>query len=891
MTSSEIRKSFLDFFNSKGHTIVPSASIMPSSPNLLFTNAGMNQFVPYFLGEEKAPFRRAADTQKCIRAGGKHNDLEDVGFDTYHHTFFEMLGNWSFGDYFKKEAVEWAWELLTRVWGFPKERLYVTVYDPSDGDPAEFDAEAYSIWEKIFRDEGMSPEVHIKKCGKKDNFWMMGETGPCGPCSEIHMDLTEKGDTGGALVNAGSPYCIEIWNLVFMQFNAETDGSFRPLKSKNIDTGMGFERVAGIIATTKNFTDFSRLASNYDSDLFTDIFTHISHMSGKTYRGTLPRDPRDMSSQELADCVFRVLADHIRTITFSIADGIIPGNEGRNYVLRRILRRAVMYGKRLGLEYGFFAKLAEPVIQKMSPVFPELKEQRKVILKVIENEEKSFARTLDRGLQLLDHITVTEGSISGDQAFILYDTYGFPLDLTQLIARERNMPVDEKGFEAEMNKQRERARNAQTREVISVSDAAEVEHATQFAGYDRANLSDFATSISAIVEGPDADFVIMPQTPFYAEKGGQVGDTGFIEINGTAREVFDTKMDNAGHVLHKVRKGVFRKDAIGAEISATVDIVRRRAIERHHSATHILHWALRQVLGTHVRQAGSYVDPERLRFDFTHYEAPTPGQLREIENLANGKILENAPVRWREMPFREIPKNALAFFGEKYGAVVRLVEMGDFSRELCGGAHVSSTGEIGVIKIISESAISSGTRRIEAVAGTAALQKIEAMQDALDRAARALSCKREEIGDRLEKLAASREEAERRLRALMKKGADSLAKELASRKIETKFGVPLVAAAAEVESQQLMRDLAVKVAAEIGGGAVVLGAKFGAKAAIAALCGKDAVDAGMKAGDIVRRIAAQIGGKGGGKPDFAQGGGSPENLEKALADFAASAAK
>ena len=886
MTSTEIRKSFLDFFNSKGHTIVPSASLMPTSPNLLFTNAGMNQFVPYFLGEEKAPFRRAADTQKCIRAGGKHNDLEDVGFDTYHHTFFEMLGNWSFGDYFKKEAIEWAWELLTRVWGFPKERLYATVYDPREGDPSEFDAEAYRIWEKIFKDEGMSPEIHIKKCGKKDNFWMMGETGPCGPCSEIHMDLTEKGDSDGALVNAGSPYCIEIWNLVFMQFNAETDGTFRPLKNKNIDTGMGFERVAGIIATTKNFTDFTQLASNYNSDLFTDIFTHISHMSGKTYKGTLPKDPRDMSSQELTDCVFRVLADHIRTITFSIADGIIPGNEGRNYVLRRILRRAIMYGKRLGLEYGFFTKLADPVIQKMSPVFPELKEQRKVILKVIENEEKSFARTLDRGLQLLDHITVTEGSISGEQAFILYDTYGFPLDLTQLIARERNMPVDEKGFEVEMNKQRERARNAQTREVISVSDATEVEHATQFAGYDHANLSDFATSISAIVEGPDADFVIMPQTPFYAEKGGQVGDTGFIEINGTAREVFDTKMDNAGHILHKVRKGVFKKDCIGTEVSVTVDIVRRRAIERHHSATHILHWAMRQVLGTHVRQAGSYVDPDRLRFDFTHFEAPTPEQLREIENLANKKILENAPVKWREMPFREIPKNALAFFGEKYGAVVRLVEMGDFSKELCGGAHVSATGEIGLIKIVSESAISSGTRRIEAVAGTAALKKIDAMQDSLSHAARELSCKQEEIADRIEKLISSRDEIEKKLRDFLRQNAGNAARELAAKKIIAKGSVPVVAAVVEAENPQLMRELAVKIAKEFGGGVVALGAKFGEKATVMALCGSDAVEAGFKAGDIVRQIASQIGGKGGGKPDFAQGGGKPENLDNAIADFA-----
>ena len=888
MNSFEIRKSFLEFFNSKGHTLVPSASLMPTSPNLLFTNAGMNQFVPYFLGEEKAPFRRAADTQKCIRAGGKHNDLEDVGFDTYHHTFFEMLGNWSFGDYFKKEAIEWAWELLTKVWKFPKERLYATVYNPGKDEPSEFDAEAYNIWTDIFNREGMNPEIHIKKCGKKDNFWMMGETGPCGPCSEIHIDLTEKGDTNGDLVNSDSPYCIEIWNLVFMQFNAEVDGSFVPLKHKNIDTGMGLERVAGIMATTKNFTNFTELASNYNSDLFTDIFSHISKMSGKTYMGTLPKKGQEMSEQELTDCVFRVLADHIRTLSFSIADGIIPGNEGRNYVLRRILRRAVMYGKRLGLEAGFFTKLVDPLIEKMSPIFQELREQKKVILKVIENEEKSFARTLDRGLQLLDHIAKTEGKISGEQAFVLYDTYGFPLDLTQLIARERNLPVDEKGFNAEMAKQRERARNAQTREVISVSDASEVAHATQFVGYESQNFTNFETSISAIIEGEDADFLVLPQTPFYAEKGGQVGDTGFIEINGVAREVFDTKCDNAGHVLHKVRKGVFKKVMVGTDVNVTIDVVRRKAIQRHHSATHILHWAMRQVLGTHVRQAGSYVDPERLRFDFTHFEAPTAEQLKEIENLANKKILENAPVVWRELPFREVPKDCLAFFGEKYGAVVRLVEMGDFSKELCGGAHVSSTGEIGIIKIIAESAISSGTRRIEACAGTAALERIDFMQENLSKASRTLSCKQDELPERLEKLMSVKDEMEKELKAFRRQNAEKLAKALSENPTMANGKIPVVAAMAEAENSAMLRELAVKVSKELNGGVVVLGSKFGEKAAILAVCSPEAIAEGIKAGDIVREIAGKIGGKGGGKPDFAQGGGSPENLANALKEYLAS---
>ncbi len=887
MESAEIRKSFLEFFKSKGHTIVPSASLLPTSPNLLFTNAGMNQFVPYFLGEEKNPFLRAADTQKCIRAGGKHNDLEDVGFDTYHHTFFEMLGNWSFGDYFKKEAINWAWELLVDVWKFPKERLYATVYNPSEGEPAEFDEEAYGYWVEVFEKYGLDPKVHIKKCGKKDNFWMMGETGPCGPCSEIHMDLTPKGDTEGALVNAGSPLCIEIWNLVFMQFNAQPDGTFVPLKSKNIDTGMGFERVAGIMATTKNFADFSQLASNYNSDLFTDIFKYISHMSGKVYRGTLPKDPRDMSAQELTDCVFRVLADHVRTLTFSIADGIIPGNEGRNYVLRRILRRAVMYGKRLGLERGFFTKLTEPVIEKMSPFFPELKEQRKMIVKTIEAEETSFARTLDRGLELLDRITTTDGKISGEQAFALYDTFGFPIDLTELIARERNMPVDTEGFEREMEKQRKRARDAQTRKVISVSDLSEAGHATQFIGYSSDNLANFTTTISAILEDEDADYIILPQTPFYAEKGGQVGDTGFIEIDGVAHEVIDTKADKADHILHKVRKGVFKSGMVGREVVVSVDCLRRRAIQRHHTATHILHWAMRQVLGTHIRQAGSYVDAERLRFDFTHYEAPTPEQLEEIERLANAKILMNEPVKWRVLPRNEVPPECMALFSEKYGAVVRMVEVGSFSKELCGGTHVAALGEIGFIKILGEGAISAGTRRIEAVAGVAALNRVDKMQSTLGEVSRALSCKPEEAAARLKKLVEAKNELERELKNFRKESAGKLAKSLANDAILKDGKTPFMVRIVEAENPAEMRQLAVDAIRERPDGVAVLGAAFGEKATVLALCSPDAVAAGIKAGDIVRELAGKLGGKGGGKPDFAQGGGSAKDIAKIFDEYKA----
>ena len=873
----------MDFFKSKGHTIVPSASLMPSSPNLLFTNAGMNQFVPYFLGEEKNPFLRAADTQKCIRAGGKHNDLEDVGFDTYHHTFFEMLGNWSFGDYFKKEAIEWAWELLTDVWKFPKERLYATVYEPAEGEPSEFDAEAYGYWVEIFNKCGMNPEVHIKKCGKKDNFWMMGETGPCGPCSEIHIDLTPNGDTQGSLVNAGSPLCIEIWNLVFMQFNAEVDGSFVPLKNKNIDTGMGLERVAGIFATTKNFTDFSELASNYNSDLFTDIFSHISRMSGKMYKGSIAQNPRDMSEQELVDCVFRVLADHIRTLTFSIADGIIPGNDGRNYVLRRILRRAIMYGKRLGLERGFFTKLAEPVITKMSPVFPELEQQKKMILKTIENEENSFAKTIDRGLQLLDHITMTSGKISGEQAFILYDTYGFPLDLTELIARERNMPVDVEGFQEAMERQRRLSREAQKREIISVSDASEVENATQFIGYDSENLSDFKTKLTAIVEGEDCDYLIFPQTPFYAEKGGQVGDMGYVEIDSSAHEIVDTQADKAGHILHKIRKGAIAKNMVGREVSISVDRYRRRAIERHHSATHILHWALRQVLGNHVKQKGSFVDPERMRFDFHHFEAPSAEQLKEVETLANKKILENSKISWRELPFREVPKSCMALFEEKYGAIVRIVEMGEFSQELCGGTHASATGDLGFIKILSEGAISAGTRRIEAVAGMAALECVEKMQSTLSAVSQQLSCKSEEIGVRLEKLISAKSELEKEVKTFRKGNAAKLANQIAESAVVSN-SVAYMVAIVDVENPNELRELSVSIMKQKQG-VVVLGCAFGEKATVLASCSPEAVAASVKAGDIVRAITAELGGKGGGKPDFAQGGGSSANLKCVFENF------
>lgn len=883
MTSEALRKSFLDFFEARKHTIVPSAPLMPSSPNLLFTNAGMNQFVPYFLGEREAPYRRAADTQKCIRAGGKHNDLEDVGFDTYHHTFFEMLGNWSFGDYFKKEAITWGWELLTEVWGLPKERLYATVYAPGEGDPSEFDQEAYDLWKAIFEKEGLDPAIHIVNGNKKDNFWMMGETGPCGPCSEIHIDLTEKGDTKGSLVNADSSHCIEIWNLVFIQFNAESDGSFKTLKSRHVDTGMGFERVAGIMATTQGFTDFSRPPSNYDSDLFQDIFTHISNLSGHTYRGTVPENRDDLSGEEMNDVIFRVLADHIRTLSFSIADGILPGSDGRNYVLRRILRRAVMFGKRLDLKHGFFAELVGPLVEKMSPFFPELSDQHKIIYKVIRSEEQAFDRTLDRGLKLLDRITSERDNITGAEAFELYDTYGFPLDLTQLIARERNLTIDLAGFEVAMEKQRTRARAAHTQDVISVIEEAEDVHRTQFIGFDCREITRVETELAGHISGENSDFLIFSQSPFYAEMGGQLGDRGMVDLGGQQIEILDTIKDAAGHYLHKVAKDESCNDWIGKQAILSVDCDRRRQIQRHHSATHLLNFALREVLGTHIRQAGSLVSPGHLRFDFSHYEALTPEQLGRVENIVNSSIINNNSISWYEIPYGDIPGDVVAVFGEKYGSVVRVVDIGGYSKELCGGTHSRATGELGFFKIIHESAIAAGTRRIEAYSGYSAHSMAVDYFNRLHHMAVKLSCKPKEIEKRLNTLLEQRHDLEKKVRGLEQKGAAEQGGALLDKAIE-RDGLKLLSGKVSVTNPSDLRGLAVDLSKKLGPSVVVLGSALQDKVTLVAVCTPEAIAKGIKAGDIIRELAPKVGGKGGGKPDFAMGGGKdPSALDSALA--------
>ncbi|HCJ11722.1 MAG: alanine--tRNA ligase [Verrucomicrobia bacterium GWF2_51_19] len=883
MQSVDIRQSYLDFFKEKGHVIVPSSSLLPDAPNLLFTNSGMNQFVPYFLGERKAPYPSAADTQKCIRAGGKHNDLEDVGFDTYHQTFFEMLGNWSFGDYFKKEAIAWAWELLTKRWGFPKERLYATVYNPGNGEPSCFDQEAYDLWTAIFEKEGMDPNKHIHRFGRKDNFWMMGETGPCGPCSEIHIDLTPNGDTAGALVNQSSPYCIEIWNLVFIQFNAESNGTFIPLKEKHVDTGMGFERVAGILATTKHFKDFSQKPSNYNSDLFTFIFDAISRMTGTRYTRTLPEDRDNLSHAEYMDCAYRVIADHIRTLSFSIADGILPGNEGRNYVLRRILRRAILFGKKLNLPHGFFAKLVPPLVDKMCPFFPELREQEATIQTVIAREEQAFERTLDRGLALLDKMTAHTSVLSGADLFTLYDTYGFPVDLTQLIAKERKLSLDIEGFEREMDKQRERARLSQKKTAVKLAEAATSEK-TVFVGYDSNNLGEVKATLLHVISKPEATYLIFDRTPFYGEMGGQTGDTGSVRIAGQEFMVIDTQRDEHEHFLHSISVG--KEDIaalIGQEATLSVDIDRRRRIQRHHTATHLLHWALRKVLGKHVRQAGSLVTPDYLRFDFSHFEGLSPLQIREAEALCNAQILLNTLVTGEEMAFEKKPEHCIALFGEKYGSKVRVVDIGGYSTELCGGTHVTQTGDIGLIKVVQESAIASGTRRIEAVCGESALDLLTENFNQLHALSQVLSCHKDELEQRLQGLLQQNKDLQKRLRGFEQQNALSQLDDLVQH-TKSVDGLFWIGGVVQVDKPEDLRGLALQISKKVPDSVVVLGATFEDKCNLVALCSEKAILKGYKAGIIIEKCCKKLDGKGGGKPDFAMGGAKKTQQLKHIID-------
>ncbi len=1012
MTAAQIRQSFLDFFKSKQHTIVPSSSLMPDSPNLLFTNAGMNQFVPIFLGQIECPYKpgRAADTQKCIRAGGKHNDLDDVGLDTYHHTFFEMLGNWSFGDYFKKEAISWAWELIIEVWKFPAERVYASIYQPGPGDPAERDQEAWDIWAEKFRSVGLDPEIHIVNGNKKDNFWMMGETGPCGPCTEIHVDLTpgpvrtdiEHQKRSRELVNGPTPAVIEIWNNVFIQYNANPDGSFVPLPAQHVDTGMGFERVVSIIHGTKNFTDFENAKiSNYDTDVFRPLFDELEKLSGKKYTATLPKPgSTGDTEQEKVDVAFRVIADHIRTLSFSIADGIVPGNSDRNYVLRRILRRAVRYGRALGFTEPFFYKLVDTLATHMGDVFPELKQRKDFVKQTLKTEEEAFNRTLDKGISLFSDIATIEEQLPtisqgmrkrisivrgvmkglGDQvkpdsmyldalwedanameydflrisanlelledamimdglghdyiekareaeaiiwqfrqstpskeefakeiirlnsalefvesrvtpiaakkpalrgafAFKLYDTYGFPLDLTELMARERGLTVDKEGFEKLMEEQRERARAAQKKTVIKLSEI-ETKEPTNFSGYD---ANEVEAKVLEVVHLDGKAAVVLDASPFYAEMGGQLGDTGALLAGADVIPVLNTQ--KSGNTwLHFVDPDTNLQP--GATVTAKVDPGRRAAISRHHSVTHLLHWALHEVVSKDATQKGSYVGPEKLTFDFNS-AALTPQQIADVERLVNERILENAPVTWQNVKYSHIKDRAdiMQAFGEKYGDWVRVVQIGGhatgldgYSMELCGGTHIQGTGEIGLFRIVGEAATGAGIRRIEAVAGLTAYEQAAADASRLKQLAAKVGSPLPDLEKKLDLLVEHTKSLEKTLKAAQQREASGRAKEL----LATASNNAIVANLGDVDA-----DYAMAVSDALKGtfkGVVVLGTSGGGNVALIATVSPD-FQSKVQAGKIISAIAPLVGGKGGGKPDFARGGGKDvAKLDAALAE-------
>jgi len=921
MTSSEIRQSFLDFFKSKQHTTVPSASLMPQSPGLLFTNAGMNQFVPYFLGTEKAPYSppRAADTQKCIRAGGKHNDLEDVGYDTYHHTFFEMLGNWSFGDYFKKEAIEWGWELIVDVWGVPAERLYATVYAPGKGDPSEFDQEAYDFWAALFEKKGLDPKKHIVNGNVKDNFWMMGETGPCGPCSELHVDLTPNGDSEGKLVNMDSDLCIEIWNLVFIQYNAEADGSFRDLPAKHVDTGMGFERACSLIQNTKGFTDFSPKPSNYATDVFQPIFRQLEALSGKTYQDIYPEsvdsDKSTLSTEMKEAIAFRVIADHIRTLAFSLADGILPGNTGRNYVLRRILRRAVRYGRTLGFSSSqtFLPELVDTLVAEMAGVFPELKKRADAIRENLQREEASFNETLDRGLAMFEQeVEGLKDHLNGEFAFKLYDTFGFPIDLTQLLCEERGLKVDMETFEKHMNAQRDRARAARTQQLVKAAEIGS-EAVTEFTGFDE---DESTAKVLELHKQDDALLVITDRTPFYAEMGGQLGDQGTLTVNGTSYPI------SAVQQLSSARAHCLPADAniaVGDEVMLTIDLERRHPIEGHHTATHLLHWALHELVSTDAAQQGSMVSRTRLRFDFNS-GALKPEQIEALELKVNQCIEAADAVSWKEVPHTGIKdrKDIQQFFGDKYGEEVRVVQIGGqpeqldgYSMELCGGTHVRNTKDIGMFKIKSEGAIASGIRRIEAVCGTAAHDWIRSNIEKAAEQEEELRKRLNDINQQLEKLDAdsvSYPEFPHIMAGMLDTGTfeqknavfkDALAhiEGLKNATVEADKALKKsqAAGAAKIAATMLEElDLSSHLVISTEGSAALLqellnGLKSrqfakaafcivndGEKLYLGALGGGDS---GHNAGNLIKELAPIAGGKGGGKPDMARGAAT--QLDKA----------
>lgn len=852
-STAEIRQAFLDFFHSKGHQVVASSSLVPhNDPTLLFTSAGMNQFKDVFLGLDKRNYSRATTSQRCVRAGGKHNDLENVGYTARHHTFFEMLGNFSFGDYFKHDAIQFAWELLTseKWFALPKERLWVTVYESDD--------EAYEIWEK----EVGIPRERIIRIGDNkgapyasDNFWQMGDTGPCGPCTEIFYDHGDHiwGGPPGSPEEDGDRY-IEIWNIVFMQFNRQADGTMEPLPKPSVDTGMGLERIAAVL---------QHVNSNYDIDLFRTLIQAVAKVTGAT----------DLSNKSL-----RVIADHIRSCAFLIADGVMPSNENRGYVLRRIIRRAVRHGNMLGAKETFFYKLVGPLIDVMGSAGEDLKRQQAQVEQVLKTEEEQFARTLERGLALLDEelAKLSGDTLDGETAFRLYDTYGFPVDLTADVCRERNIKVDEAGFEAAMEEQRRRAREA-SGFGADYNAMIRVDSASEFKGYDHLELNGKVTAlfvdgkaVDAINAGQEA-VVVLDQTPFYAESGGQVGDKGELKGANFSFAVEDTQ--KYGQAIGHIGKLAAGSLKVGDAVQADVDEARRARIRLNHSATHLMHAALRQVLGTHVSQKGSLVNDKVLRFDFSHNEAMKPEEIRAVEDLVNTQIRRNLPIETNIMDLEAAKaKGAMALFGEKYDERVRVLSMGDFSTELCGGTHASRTGDIGLFRIISESGTAAGVRRIEAVTGEGAIATVHADSDRLSEVAHLLKGDSNNLADKVRSVLERTRQLEKELQQLKEQAAAQESANLSSKAIDVN-GVKLLVSKLSGVEPKMLRTMVDDLKNQLGSTIIVLATVVEGKVSLIAGVSKDVTDR-VKAGELIGMVAQQVGGKGGGRPDMAQAGGT-----------------
>ena len=855
MTSAELRNAFLEFFRQRGHSIESSSSLVPvNDPTLLFTNAGMVQFKDVFLGREQREYNKAVTTQRCVRAGGKHNDLENVGYTARHHTFFEMLGNFSFGDYFKKEAIYYAWDFLTKELEIPAEKLWITVF--------EEDVEAENIW---LDDIGISPQ-RLSKIGAKDNFWSMGDTGPCGPCTEIFYDHGAEiaGGPPGTPEEDGDRY-IEVWNLVFMQYDRAADGTLMPLPKPSVDTGMGLERISAVMQGVHN---------NYDIDLFQSVIKAAAQIVGTT----------DLNQSSL-----RVIADHIRSCVFLIVDGVMPSNEGRGYVLRRIIRRAIRHGYRLGIQDVFFYKLVAPLVEEMGEAFSELRQGQSQAERVLKKEEERFAETLGQGMKILEAcVAKMHGSvIPGEIVFQLYDTYGFPVDLTADFARENNLTVDHAGFEIAMSAQRDRARSASSFSA-EYSQDIKLDSETEFTGYD--SLNDEVHIVALFSKGEAVDFlqmgdeglIVLDKTPFYAESGGQVGDCGYINASGAVFEVTDTQKQGVNLFLHK-GKLISGTLNIGQLCDAKVSVLDRKATELNHSATHLLHAALRQILGDHVNQKGSLVNPERLRFDFSHFESVTPDQIITIERLVNEQIRLNnivtAEVMDKDMA---IQAGAMALFGEKYGTEVRVLKMGEFSTELCGGTHVERSGDIGCFKIISETGVAAGVRRIEAVTGANCIDWIASRDKSLSGIAALLKSAPEKAVEKVEQLLEKNRTLEKQLERLNSKLASSAGGELSAQAVNV-AGVQVLAVKLEDVDTKSLRELADQLKNKLGRCAIVLAIVEGDKVSLIAVVSKDLLGQ-IKAGELVNHVAIQVGGKGGGKPDLAMAGGNnPSALAEALA--------